>query len=121
MKLYEYQIFLFLLHHLTFHFPGHCSYQLTPQECAIAVLQIERGIDPKYLKEPLGCSTPVKRKTRNKAEDKEMNQAQSAILLSRWEKSLVHCTSISQVNYITYFSSLFIFCLSLGISTFSNA
>lgn len=75
------------------------------QDLALALLQIERGIDRKYLKEPLGYSVDIsRRKTRSKGpvddceEEIAKRKRESAPYLQRWENSLTQCTSFSQIS-----------------------
>nr|XP_039249380.1 bromodomain adjacent to zinc finger domain protein 1A-like isoform X1 [Styela clava] len=83
----------------------HQSHRGKIQDLSLALLQIERGIDRKYLKPPLGYSVDIsRRKTRSKgpAEDSEKEldekKKESIEMLKRWESSLISSTSISQIS-----------------------
>ncbi|XP_067895406.1 bromodomain adjacent to zinc finger domain protein 1A isoform X2 [Heterodontus francisci] len=79
---------------------------------AVALLQLEQGIERKFLKPPLGDSDDIKKeqKDKKKKDDKKKNEDQSSekddasdggkmqkTLLDRWRESLVACTSLAQV------------------------
>uniref|UniRef100_H2YIG3 Bromodomain adjacent to zinc finger domain protein 1A n=1 Tax=Ciona savignyi TaxID=51511 RepID=H2YIG3_CIOSA len=63
----------------------------------MALLIIARGIDKKYLKTPLGSVEEAKTSRSKNSEDKEETKNIRKDMLYRWEVSLLHCTSLSQV------------------------
>ncbi|XP_051881214.1 bromodomain adjacent to zinc finger domain protein 1A isoform X2 [Pristis pectinata] len=79
---------------------------------AVALLQLEQGIERKFLKPPLGDSDDIKKeqKDKKKKDDKRKNEDQASekddasdggkiqkTLLDRWRESLLACTSLAQV------------------------
>nr|CAB3225094.1 bromodomain adjacent to zinc finger domain protein 1A [Phallusia mammillata] len=67
---------------------------------AIALYIVEKGVDRKYLKPPLGCAVDTSRTTRSRAPDKDEDESkgkESEALLKRWETSLLQSTSLSQI------------------------
>nr|XP_002126456.1 bromodomain adjacent to zinc finger domain protein 1A isoform X1 [Ciona intestinalis] len=66
------------------------------KELATNLLIIARSVDKKYLKAPLGKLGEAKAPRSKNSDDKEESD-QSEMLLRRWELSLLHSTSLSQV------------------------
>ncbi|XP_057315338.1 bromodomain adjacent to zinc finger domain protein 1A-like isoform X2 [Hydractinia symbiolongicarpus] len=88
--------------------------QVIVQELAEALLQIEKSLEKKFLKPPLGESDEIKRerikemleaanaefeisKNAHDEAKKDDEEKKSSTCLSRWEESLLKCTSFSQV------------------------
>ncbi|XP_078262668.1 bromodomain adjacent to zinc finger domain protein 1A [Rhinoraja longicauda] len=79
---------------------------------AVALFQLEQGIERKFLKPPLGDSDDIKKehKDKKKKDDKKRSEDQASekddasdggkiqkTLLDRWRESLLACTSLAQV------------------------
>lgn len=79
---------------------------------AVALFQLEQGIERKFLKPPLGDSDDIKKehKDKKKKDDKKKSDDQASekddasdggkiqkTLLDRWRESLLACTSLAQV------------------------
>ncbi|XP_062906195.1 bromodomain adjacent to zinc finger domain protein 1A [Mobula hypostoma] len=79
---------------------------------AVALLQLEQGIERKFLKPPLGDADDIKKepKDKKKKDDKRKSEDQAGdkddandcgkiqkTLLDRWRESLLACTSLAQV------------------------
>ncbi|CAK8695056.1 unnamed protein product [Clavelina lepadiformis] len=72
----------------------------TVTDLAKALLAVEKGIDKKYMKPPLGVAVDTSRTSRSRTanlENDEANRRKSEKLQERWQMSLLACTSVSQV------------------------